>query len=242
MEKVLDLFPKGEELQELVDFKKSNDPAVLPWARAEDFLIQLMDISDFKVRAECCLTRGMFAAECDEAAKDLDTLHQALTAACNCEHLRKIFAVVMQIGNYLNHGTNKGAQRGFSLDTLPLLSRVEGFEGKAYSLLRFIMDEVEPDVCRGALQELELCEAASKLDFDECVRRLSEMEKRLAALSEALGPAAEGDGADKTSKFGDRFETVMRAFLDEAQLRVSKLRQQTEQVPRSILRRGRGRW
>ena len=237
LEKVIELFPKGDELQELMDFKKTNDPAVLPWARAEEFLIQLVDISDFKVRAECCLTRSMFASECDEVASDLTTLHQALTASCNCEHLRKIFAVVMQIGNYLNHGTNKGAQRGFSLDTLPLLSRVEGFEGKAYSLLRFIMDEVEPDVCRGALQELALCDAASKLDFDESVRRLSETEKRLAALEEALGPPdAPGDGeaegeVDKPSKFGGHFEAVMRAFLAESKLRVSKLRQQAEEAP-----------
>ena len=185
---MIELYPKGDELQELMDFKKGNDPAVLPWARAEEFLIQLMDISDFKVRAESCLTRGMFSSECDEVERDLTTLHAALTDTCKCENLRKIFTVIMQIGNYLNHGTNKGAQRGFTLDTLPLLSRVEGFEGKAYSLLRFIMDEVDLDVKAGAMLELKFCDEASKLDFDESVRRLSEMQKQLAILEEALGP------------------------------------------------------
>ncbi|CAE7837488.1 FH4 [Symbiodinium necroappetens] len=195
LSKVIELYPKGDELQELMDFKKDNDPTVLPWARAEEFLIQLMNISDFKVRAECCLTRGMFSSECDEVERDLTTLHAALTDTCKCENLRKIFTVIMQIGNYLNHGTNKGAQRGFTLDTLPLLSRVEGFEGKAYSLLRFIMDEVDVDVKAGAMLELKFCEEASKLDFDESVRRLSEMQKQLAILEEALGPPGDLDGS-----------------------------------------------
>ncbi|CAE7882828.1 FH4 [Symbiodinium microadriaticum] len=232
LSKVIELYPKGDELQELMDFKKDNDPTVLPWARAEEFLIQLMDISDFKVRAECCLTRGMFSSECDEVERDLTTLHAALTDTCKCENLRKIFTVIMQIGNYLNHGTNKGAQRGFTLDTLPLLSRVEGFEGKAYSLLRFIMDEVDVDVKAGAMLELKFCEEASKLDFDESVRRLSEMQKQLAILEEALGPPGdgEGEGKEKPSRFGEHFEAEMRSFLTDAKLRVSKLQQQSDEV------------
>ena len=232
--KVIELYPKGEEFQELMDFKKGNDPSILPWARAEEFLIQLVDISDFTVRAECCLTRGMFASESDEVSQDLTTLHEALTAACNCDNLRKIFTVIMQIGNYLNHGTNKGAQRGFTLDTLPILSRVEGFEGKAYSLLRFIMDEVEPDVQRGALQELKLCEAASKLDFDESVRRLSEMDKKLSVMEEALkqstGTGADGEGEGKPSRFGEHFEAEMQGFVADAKLRLSNLRRQSEEA------------
>ena len=72
-------------------------------------------------------------------------LQSCLRAVTESVWLPNIFALVMQIGNYLNHGTSKGQQRGFTLDTLPLLNRVEGFQDKSYSLIRFIMDTLEAD-------------------------------------------------------------------------------------------------
>ncbi|CAJ1376945.1 unnamed protein product [Effrenium voratum] len=222
--KVIDFYPQGEELQELVDFKANNDPAVLPWGRAEEFLLQLMEMPDFKSRAESCLTRNMFEAEFGEVAKDVNLLDQCLSSVVNSKWLPNVFALVMQIGNYLNHGTNKGSQRGFTLDTLPLLTRVEGFEDKTYSLIRFIMDTLEADrkVKDGALEDLKLCEDASKLDFDESVRRLNELEKRVTTVEALLEQGEPGEN--------DRFHEAMQGFVKDARERLSKLREQVEQV------------
>ena len=142
----------------------------------------------------------------------------------NSKWLPNVFALVMQIGNYLNHGTNKGSQRGFTLDTLPLLTRVEGFEDKTYSLIRFIMDTLEADrkVKDGALEDLKLCEDASKLDFDESVRRLNELEKRVTTVEALLEQGEPGEN--------DRFHEAMQGFVKDARERLSKLREQVEQV------------
>ena len=233
LNQVIALLPQGEELQELLEFKKNNDPTVLPWGRAEEFLLHMLEIPDFKTRAECCLTRSRFQSVCNEILQDVDLLHKCLTAVVNSTWLPNIFALVMQIGNYLNHGTSKGGQRGFTLDTLPLLNRVEGFADKTYSLIRFLMDTLESDrkVKDGAMKDLELCDAAAKLDLDESVRRLTEIEKKVSLVEEALKDAASKDESEETGvSETDGFPKVMQTFVTDAQSSLSKLRTQVEQV------------
>ena len=219
--KVIEILPQGEELQDLMEFKKTNDPSILPWGRAEEFLLQLLEIPNFKVRAECCLTKSRFDSVCNEILQDVDLLHKCLSHVVDSNWLPNIFALVMQMGNYLNHGTNKGQQRGFTLDTLPLLTRVEGFSDKSYSLIRFLMDTLELDrkVKDGAMKDLELCDSAAKLDFDESVRRLTEMEKKVMLVESNLKDVEM-----------DAFQKVMQDFVTMAQEKLSKLREQVEEV------------
>lgn len=221
--KVIEILPQGEELQELMDFKKNNDPSVLPWGRAEDFLLQLLDVPNFKTRAECCLTKSKFDPICKEILQDIELLHKCLSCVVDSQWLPNIFALVMQMGNYLNHGTNKGQQRGFTLDTLPLLTRVEGFQDKSYSLIRFLMDTLESDrkVKDGAMKDLELCESAAKLDFEESARRLNEIEKKVTSVEKSLQEINDDSGA---------FKTPMEAFVTTAQGRLSKLREKVEEA------------
>eukprot|EP00438_Fugacium_kawagutii_P020605 Skav209882 [mRNA] locus=scaffold3263:59982:78052:+ [translate_table: standard] len=219
--KVIEILPQGEELQELMEFKKNNDPSVLPWGRAEDFLLQLLDVPNFKTRAECCLTKSKFDPVCKEILQDIELLHKCLSCVVDSVWLPNIFALVMQMGNYLNHGTNKGQQRGFTLDTLPLLTRVEGFQDKSYSLIRFLMDTLESDrkVKDGAMKDLELCESAAKLDFEESARRLNEIEKKVTSVEKSLQEIDDDSGA---------FKTPMEVFVTTAQERLSKLREKVK--------------
>eukprot|EP00435_Cladocopium_sp_Y103_P062666 s552_g24.t1 len=226
--KVIEILPQGEELQELMEFKKNNDPKVLPWGRAEEFLLQLLEIPNFKIRAECCLTKSRFDPVCNELLQDIELLHRCLSNVVDSSWLPNIFALVMQMGNYLNHGTNKGQQRGFTLDTLPLLTRVEGFHDKSYSLIRFLMDTLESDrkVKDGALKDLELCESSAKLDFDESVRRLNEIEKKVTLVEGSLKELKDDAKTDKA----DGFQMVMQAFVKAAQATLSKLKEKVEEV------------
>ena len=228
MGKVIEILPQGEELQELMEFKKNNDPKVLPWGRAEEFLLQLLEIPHFKTRAECCLTKSRFDPVSAEILQDIESLHKCLSNVVDSVWLPNIFALVMQMGNYLNHGTNKGQQRGFTLDTLPLLTRVEGFHDKSYSLIRFLMDTLESDrkVKDGAMKDLELCESAAKLDFDESVRRLTEIEKKVTSMESSLQELKQSADGDKINEF----QTVMQAFVTTAQATLAKLKEKVEEA------------
>lgn len=70
----------------------------------------------------------------------------------------------------------------------------------------------------GALKDLELCESASRLDLEECQRRLGELEKKVRLVQEGLG------GCETT------FEEAMGSFVLKAQERLGKLREQLEEA------------
>merc|ERR1719408_609768 len=94
------------------------------------------------------------------------------------------------MGNYLNWGTNKGAQKGFTLDSLPLMMRVEGFADKTYTLMRFLMDTLEGDktLRDEALEDMKNCDSSSKLDFDDALRQLGELDKAVRAVDDIVKP------------------------------------------------------
>lgn len=231
LSKVLDFYPNAEEVATLKTFQADNDPKVLPWGRAEDFLISLMGISDFKVRAESCLARGQFGEEFSGIAQDVGNMRTCLQHLVTSTALRSIFAIICQMGNYLNFGTRKGAQLGFTLDTLPLLVRVEGIGDKTYSLMRFLMDTLEMDraVRDEALEDLKLCDVASKLDFDDCTKRLNDLEKGVNRVADIVT-----DGTNGAKLSDGRFNTAMKSFVDDAQGKLSGLRTQVDEVVDSI--------
>lgn len=214
---------------------------MLQWGRAETFLLSMIGISNFLIRAECCVTKSTFLEESTNVTKDVTTMRTCLQSIVKSTSVTALFAMVMQIGNYLNYGTSKGAQRGFSLDTLQLLMRVEGFDDKSYSLMRFIMDSLEGDkkLRDEALEDMKKCEEASKIDFDEAVRQLAELEKNVTKVADAVTPTAtEGassEGATALAKIGDaQFESAMRVFVTGAQKQLSALREQVNEVTELI--------
>merc|ERR1719321_52594 len=98
----------------------------------------------------------------------------------NSNGIKAVFSGVMQMGNFLNYGTNKGAQRGFNLDSLALLGRIDGFEDKSYTLLRFLADSLEHEgtILKDTLEDTELCDPTSKLDLDEALRKLGLLRRK----------------------------------------------------------------
>jgi len=174
-----EFFPAGEEMGQLKEFEANNDPKELPWGRAEEFCIFLVNIADFNVRALCCVARGEFSENFDAIAQDIGVFRTCLSALCKSQAIPSILALVVQIGNYLNHGTNKGGQGCFRLEDLSLLGRTEGVGDKTYTLMRFVMETLELDkaVREEALEDMKLCDAASKLDFTDACNRLADLEK-----------------------------------------------------------------
>eukprot|EP00927_Polykrikos_kofoidii_P038732 TRINITY_DN33156_c1_g1_i1.p1 TRINITY_DN33156_c1_g1~~TRINITY_DN33156_c1_g1_i1.p1 ORF type:complete len:1639 (+),score=436.28 TRINITY_DN33156_c1_g1_i1:144-4919(+) len=229
LQQVGELFPGKEEYEMLENFRKDNDPAQMPWGRAEKFCLALMDISNFLLRSECCVIRGKFQEEFENVDKEVGQLKLCLKSVCGSTAITAIMAMVMQIGNFLNHGTNMGARAGFTLDTLALLMRVEGFDDKSYTLMRFMMDSLETDkrLRDEAIEDMKLCEASSRLDFTESVRQLTELEKNVSKVADAVVPAPEATVA----KIGDpQFESAMRVFVTNSQKQLGVLRESVEEV------------
>lgn len=228
---VVNLMPNAEEIPMLKEFKENNDPKVLPWGRGEEFMINLMELKDLKVRAECCVTQGVFGLEFDAIAQDIQIFKKVFLKLLTSTGIKAVFSGIMQMGNYLNYGTNKGAQKGFSLDSLALLARIDGFSDKSYTLLRFLADSIENEgtILKDTIEDTELCDPVSKLDLDEALRKLGGLEKDVSKVVTAVAP---GDGsADGPSKLADpKFEKEMRSFTASAEDKLSALRTEADEV------------
>eukprot|EP00746_Dinoflagellata_sp_MGD_P086932 gnl/MRDRNA2_/MRDRNA2_34463_c0_seq1.p1 gnl/MRDRNA2_/MRDRNA2_34463_c0~~gnl/MRDRNA2_/MRDRNA2_34463_c0_seq1.p1 ORF type:complete len:774 (+),score=233.86 gnl/MRDRNA2_/MRDRNA2_34463_c0_seq1:40-2322(+) len=227
---VVNLMPNPEEVAMLKEFKADNDPKVLPWGRGEEFMINLMELKDLKVRAECCVTQGVFALEFDAIGQEVDVFKKVLMKLFTSSGIKAVFNGIMQMGNYLNYGTNKGAQKGFNLDSLALLNRIDGFADKSYTLLRFLADSIEHEgtILKDTLEDTELCDPVSKLDLDEALRKLGALEKEVAKVVAVVAPTDSTD--DGPSKLADpKFEKEMRGFAASAEEKLSALRLQADE-------------
>ena len=71
-----------------------------------------------------------------------------MRAACSelreSEPFSKMLQAVLELGNYLNAGTQRGAAAGFKLDTLLKLADVKGVDRKT-SLLQFVIQQLQKD-------------------------------------------------------------------------------------------------
>lgn len=224
-----EFLPAGEELQTLKEFEKDNDPKELPWGRAEEFCIFLVKIADFNVRALCCVARGEFAENFESIAQDIGIFRKCISNLCKSRAIPSILALVIQIGNFLNHGTNKGGQGCFRLEDLSLLNRCEGASDKTYTLMRFVMETLELDksVREEALEDMKLCETASKLDFGDACARLADLEKAVTKVEEITSDSSKGVSDDK-------FNEAMRTFVGNSKGKLTELRTQVEEVTQSI--------
>lgn len=84
--------------------------------------------------------------------------------------------LILEIGNFLNHGTNKGNASGFDLDTLVKLDDIKSI-CKKLSLLYFILrniDETKPKLLC-FIYEFRNINKALKLDIGEVERRVKEI-------------------------------------------------------------------
>jgi len=229
--KVREMYPAGEELETLKNFEKQNDPSVIPWGRAETFLIHLTTMPKFPIRSECCMTRGLFKDELEALSQDIITVTSCLNSIVKSAALPAIFALVMQMGNYLNYGSNKGAHKGFTLDSLAVLARVEGFSDKSYTLVRFIMDTLEGErkVREEALEDMKFCDPTSKIDFEDSVRRLGELEKAVDKVAVAVKSKDE-DPAGPSHVDDEKFDTAMRSFVDSSKEQLANVRKKVEEA------------
>ena len=91
--------------------------------------------------------------------------------------LRKMLAMVVQMGNYLNHGTAKGNSKGFKIGLLAELPQIKSIKqskdkSDKISVLDFIiMNYIEQDSqvdILGFCHNIQmLCEQAARIDINQ---------------------------------------------------------------------------
>ncbi|CAD6213106.1 unnamed protein product [Miscanthus lutarioriparius] len=137
LETLVKMAPTKEEELKLQNF--TGDLSKL--GSAERFLKALLDIPFSFKRVDAMLYRANFESEINYLRKSFETLEGACDDLKGSRLFLKLLEAVLQAGNRMNVGTNRGQAKAFKLDTLLKLADVKGTDGKT-TLLHFVVQEI----------------------------------------------------------------------------------------------------
>lgn len=129
-------------------YKGIKDPTRL--GTVERYFAEIKDVPRLGERIGCLLFSRTYAATKTMCEEQLTLMRAACAELRECEPFSKLLQAVLELGNYLNAGTQRGSAAGFKLDTLLKLSDVKGVDRKT-SLLQFVVQQVQaedPGVCK----------------------------------------------------------------------------------------------
>ncbi|KAI3958932.1 hypothetical protein MKX01_023608 [Papaver californicum] len=242
LETLVKMAPTKEEELKLINY--NGDLSKL--GSAERFLKAVLDIPFAFRRVDAMLYRANFEAEINYLRKSFETLEAACGELRNSRLFLKLLEAVLQTGNRMNVGTNRGDARAFKLDTLLKLVDIKGTDGKT-TLLHFVVQEIiryegasskralenplgvtkpgvkEDDVKKQGLQvvaalsrELGNVKKAAGMDSDVLSCYLLKLEKGLEKVRLAL--------QNENAKTGGKFFGEMKLFLSEAKEEILRVK------------------
>jgi hypothetical protein len=158
---LLKLAPSDEEVEMLNGYTADVDTL----GRVEQFLLQLMSVTDFASRLRCLICEARFEDNLDSIAERLTTLQTAIQELEDSVWFRRLLELVLGIGNYLNGGTPRGRAHGFKLDSLVKLATIKSVDSKN-TLIHYLAELVNN-------REAELLDVGEELTHSKQAMRVS---------------------------------------------------------------------
>ena len=152
-------------------------------SKVEAFLYDIIKVPNLAERIECMLFKNKFGEDYRCLDGYLDTLSSAITGIRENQKIKEILILLLRIGNFMNHGTNKGKATGFKMALLGKLKDIKSFSGKAkMSMLDYVINCIRKSNKLDILtfpNDLKSCETASKIELSILDSKLSEMDQGL---------------------------------------------------------------
>lgn len=191
---LLDLYPTPEEIKLLDSVKgeEGEDTSLLPLRSSEFFMLSILGLNRFKIRAQCVLAMKAFEEEYQSCLERLIKLEDAVVHIMSSLEkggvLRQILRLILKIGNFLNHGTNRGKSYGFRFHSIELLKNVKSNNSKS-NLLKYI-SKVVYDHSENMRQKVDVvsqvCSEAAPIDIADVYRDMEELEKSVSLIQDEL--------------------------------------------------------
>lgn len=106
----------GEELGPIKEYLASGG-AESDLEDAERFMIKLATMSVLALQLKAFALSLSWTGKVSEYYLQLKQINQASTLLMKSSSLKRFYALLLTIGNFLNYGTNKAASHGFALQT-----------------------------------------------------------------------------------------------------------------------------
>lgn len=174
------------------------------------------------MKAECCTHLSVFPESYRSTADEMKLLEDAAKGLMKSGAIKVVFSMLVQLGNYVNHGTNRGNAWGFTLDSIEQLARVQSFKSKEYTLVHALCEELWTNsrlTYRAFMDDTALCDDAARFELDEMKRKVTDLERQVAFVKKEIV-----DHPQATTKYEEKFRKPMCAFVDKNEVLVAELR------------------
>ncbi|XP_063534785.1 formin-2-like [Cydia strobilella] len=233
LQQIYEMRATDEELSQIKQHLQTKPD--VPLDKPEAFLHDLSGIPNFAERISCFMFQAEFEDAISTTMHKLDNLKHTCEFLMTSEALKRVFAIILTLGNYMNGGNGqRGQADGFGLEILSKLKDVKS-KRSTVTLLHFIVRTHTRLAGVGTGSPLPLplplplpvpepgdVARAAAIDFADVAQCLAELTRQLAACKEKTKKVLEKNDAQRSpeeneSKRIDIFEEKMGTFLAAAE-------------------------
>jgi len=185
---IIEYMPTLAERKSLRDYMKASkngESAAKNFERlceCEKFMVAMMTVKQSKRKLRALLFKLQFRGCIHDLAKDVYCIEKACDELLNSVRLRKLFGIVLNIGNRLNTAgnTQKRKAGAFSIKSLLKLNQAKAFDNKT-TFLHYVVLVVQrnSEELLDFKEDLPTVSKADKIYWDQCVGELEEVETQL---------------------------------------------------------------
>ncbi|KMY98019.1 LOW QUALITY PROTEIN: uncharacterized protein Dsimw501_GD13991 [Drosophila simulans] len=196
---LLKIMPEVDELDMLKGF--NGDKARL--GNAEKFLLQLLEVPNYKLRIESMLLKEEFAANVAYLEPCINSMLYAGDDLLNNKTLQEVLYMVVVAGNFLNSGGYAGNAAGVKLSSLQKLTDIRANK-PGMNLIHFVALQAEkrnPELLQftGQLSNLE---SASKTTSEQINNEINTLDGRIRRIARQIEqPATDVDIKEQMADF-----------------------------------------
>lgn len=220
LQQIYEIRPTQKELDEIKAFEESNTD--VPLDRPEVFLKKLSSINHFSERIACLMFQAEFQDAISFVASKLTNLRSTCDFLRNSTSLKKVMALILTLGNYMNGGNRtRGQADGFGLEILGKLRDVKS-NVPGITLLHYVVrarlaqekDHNFEEPLPLPVPEPADMEAASNINFENISAELERLKKELQVCTEKCEIVVEAD-PESSGPFKEKMDAFFRVARAE---------------------------
>ncbi|XP_076352422.1 uncharacterized protein LOC143247809 [Tachypleus tridentatus] len=180
---LMKILPEPDEVEMLRGF--DGDKQRL--GKAEEFLLQLVQLPSYKLRVEGMLLKEEFAANMNFLEPAIDIIKLAAQEIKECHCLHEVLYLVLVAGNFLNAGGYAGNAAGFKMMSLLKLTDIRANK-PGMNLIHYVALEAEkknPDLLKFS-DKMPTLEEAMKLSIDNLKTEVNILRDKVTKVSKQV--------------------------------------------------------
>merc|ERR550534_1063243 len=215
---LMKILPEMDEIEML----KSWEGDIKKLGNAERFLLQLIDVTNYRLRVEGMLLKAEFEAQMSYLEPSIEAMLTAGEELMANQKLQNLLYMVLVAGNFLNSGGYAGNAAGMKISSLHKLTDIRS-NRPGLNLLQYIAGQVEatqPELL-SVVEDLEILGEASKTTIDTLNSDIAKLASQITKVSSQVNaPNTEPEVKDQLSEFLpyasrelDSFKAAMEALI-----------------------------